>query len=105
MPFSRTATSLSWRLFRRNPMRLNQIALATLAVGALAVSPRLAAAQSHGTSTPLVTGTMFEATPYAGYMIFGDYLSGPLGTSITNAPAPIVGLQLGMRIAPNVSII
>jgi Outer membrane protein beta-barrel domain len=86
-------------------MRLNQIALATLAVGALAVSPRLVAAQSRGASAPLVTGTMFEATPYAGYMLFGDYLSGPLGTSITNAPAPIVGLQLGMRIAPNVSII
>jgi hypothetical protein len=86
-------------------MRLTQIALATLAAGILAVSPRIAAAQSRGASAPLVHGTMFEATPYAGYMVFGDYLSGPLGTSITNAPAPIVGLQLGMRIAPNLSVI
>jgi hypothetical protein len=49
--------------------------------------------------------TIFEATPYAGVMIFGDYLSGPLGTSVTNAPATIIGAQLGMKITPNVSII
>src|SRR5438067_1700856 len=35
------------------------------------------------------TGSLFDVTTYAGYMIFGDYLSGPLGTSLTNAPAPI----------------
>jgi hypothetical protein len=86
-----------------NPMRIASFALATLAVGSLIVTrPAPAAAQSRA---PLGTGTMFEATAYAGYMLFGDYLSGPLGTSLTNAPAPAVGLQLGMRIAPNVSII
>jgi hypothetical protein len=87
-------------------MRITPFAFATLAVGTLALSqPRIAAAQSRGPGSPLATGTIFEATPYAGYMLFGDYLSGPLGTSITNAPAPVVGLQLGMRIAPNLSII
>jgi hypothetical protein len=87
-------------------MRISPFALAGLAVGTLALSqPRTAAAQSRGPGSPLTTGTMFEATPYAGYMLFGDYLSGPLGTSITNAPAPVIGLQLGMKIAPNVSII
>jgi hypothetical protein len=49
--------------------------------------------------------TVFEATPYAGVIVFGDYLSGPLGTSVTNAPATIVGAQLGMKVAPNISII
>jgi hypothetical protein len=90
-------------------MRITPFALAALAVGTLAVTPpHTAAAQSRGPGGqggPLTTGTMFEATPYAGYMLFGDYLSGPLGTSITNAPAPVVGLQLGMKIAPNVSLI
>jgi hypothetical protein len=87
-------------------MRIAPLALAALAVGTLVVSrPRTAAAQSRGPGGSLATGTMFEATPYAGYMIFGDYLSGPLGTSITNAPAPVVGLQLGMKIAPNLSLI
>jgi hypothetical protein len=87
-------------------MRIAPLALAALAVGTLVVSqPRTAAAQSRGPGGSLATGTMFEATPYAGYMLFGDYLSGPLGTSITNAPAPVVGLQLGMKIAPNLSLI
>ncbi len=49
--------------------------------------------------------TIFEVTPYAGVIIFGDYLSGPLGTSVTNAPATIIGAQLGMKVAPNISII
>jgi outer membrane protein with beta-barrel domain len=49
--------------------------------------------------------TIFEATPYAGVIVFGDYLSGPLGTSITNAPATIIGAQLGMKVTPNISII
>jgi hypothetical protein len=84
-------------------MRITSFALASLAAGSLVVAqPRAVAAQSP---SPLTTGTMFEATPYAGYMLFGDYLSGPLGTSLSNAPAPIVGLQLGMRIAPNISLI
>ncbi len=49
--------------------------------------------------------TIFEVTPYAGVIVFGDYLSGPLGTSITNAPATIIGAQLGMKITPNISVI
>jgi hypothetical protein len=87
-------------------MRITPFALAALTVGTLALShPRTAAAQSRAPGSSLTTGTLFEATPYAGYMLFGDYLSGPLGTSVTNAPAPVVGLQLGMKIAPNLSII
>jgi hypothetical protein len=38
-------------------------------------------------------------------MIFGDYLSGPLGTSVTNAPAPLIGAELGMKITPNLSLV
>ena len=56
-------------------------------------------------SSSAQTPTIFEATPYAGVIVFGDYLSGPLGTSITNAPATIIGAQLGMKVAPNISIV
>lgn len=76
----------------------------SLAAALLLAVPSLALAQSRG-SSPLVSNTVFEATPYVGYMFFGDYLSGPLGTAVTNAPAPVVGAQLGMKLAPNLSLV
>lgn len=81
-------------------MRSPSLVLATVLV---AVVPALAAAQSRGSS--LAPSTAFEATPYVGYMIFGDYFSGPLGTSVTNAPAPVFGAQLGLKLSPNLSLI
>ena len=82
-------------------MRSSSIALAA---ALLLAAPSFALAQSRG-SSPLVANTVFEATPYVGYMFFGDYLSGPLGTAVTNAPAPVVGAQLGMKLAPNLSLV
>ena len=76
--------------------------IVALGVAAIVATTSAAAAQS---SAPIATGTAFELTPYAGYMIFGDYLKGPLGTSISNAPGAIYGVQLGMKIYPNVSLI
>ena len=85
-------------------MRPSSLALAGLATGLLALTlPARAHAQASSPRTP--TPTVFEVTPYAGYMLFGDYLSGPLGSSVTNAPAAMVGAQLGMKIAPNLSVI
>lgn len=75
-----------------------------LVTGALA-GLLTAASASAQLSAPPATGTAFELTPYAGYMIFGDYLKGPLGTSISNAPGPIYGAQLGMKLAPNISLV
>jgi hypothetical protein len=62
-------------------------------------------ASAQAPAPPMATGTAFELTPYAGYMIFGDYLKGPFGTSISNAPSALYGVQLGMKIYPNVSLI
>src|SRR3954471_943460 len=76
--------------------------IVVLGVAAIVASTSAAAAQS---TAPIASGTAFELTPYAGYMIFGDYLKGPLGTSISNAPGAIYGVQLGMKIYPNVSLI
>ena len=77
-----------------------------IVIAALAASVGLASsASSQVAAPPVANGTAFELTPYAGYMIFGDYLKGPLGTSISNAPGAIYGVQLGMKIYPNVSLI
>jgi hypothetical protein len=80
-------------------MRRPSLVLAAVVIAAV---PSLATAQSRR-SAPTVTA--FEATPYVGYMLFGDYLSGPLGTSVTNAPAPVFGAQLGVKLGSNLSLI
>ena len=75
-----------------------------IAAGIAAIIGSASVASAQATA-PAANGTAFELTPYAGYMIFGDYLKGPLGTSISNAPGAIYGVQLGMKIYPNVSLI
>ena len=80
----------------RNINRMLMVAGAAAASLALSVP---AVAQAPG------SGTVLHVSPYAGYMVFGDYLKGPLGTSVTNAPAPIYGAQLGLSLSPNLSLV
>jgi hypothetical protein len=61
-------------------------------------------------ATPLAaqapeSGKVLHVSPYVGYMIFGDYLKGPLGTSLSNAPGPVYGAQAGLSLAPNLSLV
>ena len=89
-------------------MRIASFGLASLIAAApLALAPSAVLAQHGGARLPSTSGTglLFDVTPYAGYLVFGNYLSGPLGTSLHNAPAPMLGAQLGMKIAPNLSMI
>ena len=46
-----------------------------------------------------------EITPYAGYMVFGDFVSGPLGTSMSNAGGALLGAQVGVALTPNVAVV
>jgi hypothetical protein len=71
-------------------------------VGALAV---VAAAATTALAQLSPTGTVMHVMPYAGYMVFGSYLKGPLGTSLTNTPGPVYGAQVGLSLAPNISLI
>jgi opacity protein-like surface antigen len=89
-------------------MRIASLALAGItSIATLTLAPASAVAQRTGSArtAAATTGTLFEVTPYAGYMVFGDFLTGPLGTSLGSSPAPMFGAQLGMKIAPNVSMI
>lgn len=74
-------------------MRLSLV----LAVSAVASSAALAAAQS--------VGPRVEITPYAGYMVFGDFAKGPLGTSLSRADGALLGAQLGVGLTPNVALV
>lgn len=85
-------------------MRIPSVVRPMAAASVLAfTAPVIGQAQMRAASP--ASAFAFEATPYVGYMVFGDYVSGPFGTSISNAPATVVGAELGMRIAPNLSLI
>ena len=76
-------------------MRLIRFAFTGLAaIAALGLASRPSASQRASrypaSSTP-DAASMFDVTPYAGYILFGNYI-GPLSTGITNAPAPIIGV-------------
>ena len=69
-------------------------AAATITLAALP-----AAAQAPG------SGTVLHVSPYVGYMMFGDYIKGPVGTTLSNAPGLLYGTQVGLSLSPNLSLV
>ena len=51
------------------------------------------------------SGKVLHVSPYVGYMVFGDYLKGPVGTSLSNAPGAVYGAQVGLSLAPSLSLV
>jgi hypothetical protein len=68
-------------------------------IGATVVAASGASAQ---TARPM---ERLQIAPYAGYMVFGNLLDGPLGTSIRTADAPLFGAQLGLALTPSLSVV
>ena len=99
-----TASPIRVADFPEIPMRLASYFRTTLrSAVALATLGTAAHAQSRASALP--SGKAFDFTPYVGYMVFGSLMDGPFGTSIGNAPAPVFGAQLGMRLAPTISLV
>ena len=48
--------------------------------------------------------TVFDVSPYAGYMMFGKLFEGPIGTSVSAGSGPIYGAQASLTMAKNVAI-
>lgn len=44
-------------------------------------------------------------TPYAGYLITGDWYDGPIGTSIAASNAPMLGVQGGIPLTSGVALV
>jgi hypothetical protein len=76
-------------------------AFAALSLLALPAGAQLAS----GSETASHAGTSLDVTPYAGYMMFGHFVDGPLGTSLSSSAAPVYGAQLGLALMPGVKII
>lgn len=51
------------------------------------------------------SGKVLHLSPYAGVMVFGNYLEGPLGTSLTNKPGMLYGTQVGLSLSPQLSLV
>lgn len=60
-----------------------------------------ATASSAGAQRP----TVARITPYVGYINFGDYIDGPIGTRISNASSAIYGVGLGLDMSRNVALV
>lgn len=67
------------------------------ALAGLAVTTPLAAQRS--------TGPSFGITPYAGYMKFGNLVSGPLGTSLRNAGAAVYGAEATLGLTSGIALV
>ncbi len=81
---------------RRRPMVtsvVTAVASALLAVG-LVTSP-LAAQQ---------TGAAASLTPFAGYVISGNWYDGPIGTSLKNTNGPVIGAQGSFPLSKGLSL-
>jgi hypothetical protein len=70
-------------------------AVVTSMLSAVVVVP-VAAAQGRASAS---------LTPYAGYLVTGDWYSGPIGTSLRTANSPMVGVQGSLPLATGVSLV
>jgi opacity protein-like surface antigen len=67
------------------------------ALAGLALTTPLAAQRSAGPS--------FGITPYAGYMKFGNLVSGPFGTSVRNAGAAVYGAEATLGLTNAIALV
>ena len=67
------------------------------ALAGLALTTPLAAQRSAGPS--------FGITPYAGYMRFGNLVSGPFGTSVKNAGAAVYGAEATLGLTNAIALV
>jgi opacity protein-like surface antigen len=75
---------------------LKHFLLASAAASALFASPLAA----QGRSAPTI-----GLTPYAGYMKFGNIISGPLGTGLRNAGSAVYGGELSLGLTRNIALV
>ena len=73
---------------------------------AVAVSAGTAEAQRRAPrQLPAQTVPSPSISPYAGYMMFGDIVDGPLGTSLTSSSGPVYGVQGNLPLGSTLSVV
>lgn len=83
-----------------------KIVLAGL-LAALALTATSAEAQRRTgrTRAPIAVTPGPSVSPYAGYMLFGDIIDGPLGTSLTSSSGPVFGAQANLPLGSTLSVV
>ncbi len=79
------------------------MAALTLSVAATLSWSGVAAAQSSASGGTGAAGATL--TPYAGYLITGNWYDGPVGTSISTTNAPTVGVQGSIPLTRGLSLV
>ena len=73
---------------------------------ALAVSAQSAEAQRRGRSRIAVQEVPGPSiSPYAGYMMFGDIVDGPLGTRLSSSSGNVFGAQANLPLGSTLSVV
>jgi opacity protein-like surface antigen len=86
-------------------MNRNIVAAAAVALG-LALSASASQAQRSTRRFPSAPAIPAPSvTPYGGYMVFGDILSGPLGTSLHSSASPVYGAQVNLPLGSTLSVV
>jgi hypothetical protein len=91
------------RSFIRSLVVTASAPFALVATVATALSTTLAAPLVAQSSTP--TASVFHIAPYAGYMVFGNYLNGPVGTTLTSKPGALYGVQAALSLSQNLQLV
>jgi hypothetical protein len=76
-------------------------------IAALAVNAQSAEAQRRtGRRMPAAAQVPGPSiSPYAGYMMFGDIVDGPLGTSLTSSSGSVFGAQANLPLGSTLSVV
>ena len=73
---------------------------------ALALSAGSAQAQRTSRRMPVIDPTPAPSvSPYAGYMMFGDIVDGPLGTKLTSSSGAVYGIQGNLPLGSTLSVV
>lgn len=69
------------------------------------IAAAVLAAPAFAQAPEAPSGSVLHITPYVGAMVFGNYLSGPLGTSVSSKPSMLYGAQAGLSLTPQLSLV
>ena len=85
---------------------MNRILVIGGIFAALAIATGSAEAQRTSRRMPVINDTPAPSvSPYAGYMMFGDIIDGPLGTSLSSSSGSVFGVQANLPLGPTVSVV